>query len=467
MHVLTHAAFWRVTWPVIISQASIPLLSLSDTFVASHSGASGSLPALVLGAKVYEFVGMVFFFLAISTCTLVSKSLAQKDEAQARLWLYRSLLLASVISVLVVPVVIFVADPWLHLLGADAVTFAPAKAYVLRRLVGLPALIVLEGFIGYFLGRLATRSVMFITLTMNLLNVSLNIILVLGFEQGVEGIAWATTVSQWVGLACALLMFLRERKAMKRLGSGSDTHVLTSAHVKWSHLFALGSLRSLMAANLNLLVRSICVLGYLQGITYMSGLQGRAMVGAMGVAMTVMLAASFIQDSLARSTEAFVSRSADNPAQLLAILRLCGLWFLGAGVLFATIFGLGQSFILTAFGFELAYLSAAQSLWPFLVVYVALMPLNYYLNSVLFGLQAFSALRNIYALAFVVFAAGILLLFEPQPAMALMWGCIAIFDVTRCVLMLRALLRARRDRCVKGLVRGGEAAIAPLAQSLS
>lgn len=452
MKALTHAAFWRATWPVVISQASIPLLSLSDTFVASHSGAAHGLPALVLGAKIYEFVGLVFFFLAISTCTLVSKTVAQKDEVLGRLWLYRSLFLAVVISVFVVPLVFFIAGPWLKFLGADSVTFAPAQAYVHWRLLGLPALILLESFMGFFLGRLASRAVMTITLVMNLLNVILNLIFVLGMEQGVEGIAWATAISQWVGVICACWLFMRAWRAtlnVQSCGHSSRSEkILRSEKIfgrqkqRWQKLFALAPLRYLIRANLDLLIRSICVLGYLQGITFMSGAMGRVMVAAMGVAMTVMLAASFIQDSLARSTEVFVSRTDQNRMQLVMSLKLCGTWFFGAALFFGVCFWAGEAVILQLFGLAPSFLEAAQALWPFLVIYVSLQPVNYFLNSALFGLQAFSALRNIYAVSFVVFVLSVILLFEPQPIMIRMWMCIGIFDLSRCVLMGAALMRA-------------------------
>jgi hypothetical protein len=38
-----------------------------------------------------------------------------------------------------------------------------------------------------------------------------------------------------------------------------------------------------------------------------------------------------------------------------------------------------------------------------LLVYVALLPINSFLNAVLSGLQAFAMLRNMYAFAFCVF----------------------------------------------------------------
>lgn len=427
MQRLTHAAFWRATWPVMISHASIPLLSLSDTFVASRSALDTSLPALVLGAKVYKFVGLVFFFLAISTCALVSRSLGRQDEAQARLWLLRSLCLGAAISVCVVPVVHGVGGPWLRLLGADVETFAPAHAYVQWRLLGLPALILLESFLGYFMGRLATRSVMLITLAMNVLNIALNVVFVLGVGTGVEGIAWATVISQWVGVVCAVVLFVR----------------VSPGWVPWREVFALDAWCALISANRDLLMRSICVLGYLQGITYMSGVLGRTMVAAMGLAMTVMLAASFIQDSLGRTTEAFVSRWSQSAAQLQSSLWLSAQWFLGASLLFCTVFGLGRDFILHGISPPDEVVVAAQSVWPYLLVYVALLPANYFLNASLVGLQAFAALRNVYVVSFSVFVLSILALFHQVPTTGVLWVCVAIFDLSRFLLMARALSCSR------------------------
>src|SRR5690606_41305730 len=64
---LTRADVARKAWPIILANASVPLLGLVDTAVIGHYGSTSDLGALALGALLFNFIYWSFGFLRMST----------------------------------------------------------------------------------------------------------------------------------------------------------------------------------------------------------------------------------------------------------------------------------------------------------------------------------------------------------------------------------------------------------------
>src|SRR5690606_22365792 len=53
---ITHTGIARQAWPIILANASVPLLGLVDTAVIGHYGSTAGLGALALGALLFNFI---------------------------------------------------------------------------------------------------------------------------------------------------------------------------------------------------------------------------------------------------------------------------------------------------------------------------------------------------------------------------------------------------------------------------
>src|SRR5690606_40016366 len=74
------------------------------------------------------------------------------------------------------------------------------------RLLGLPAMLASQALIGWFLGAQNARAALAILLTINLLNLLLDLWFVLGLEWGVAGAARASVTAEWSGALLGLLL---------------------------------------------------------------------------------------------------------------------------------------------------------------------------------------------------------------------------------------------------------------------
>ena len=88
----TRRAVVRQAWPIILANASVPLLGLVDTAVIGHYGSEADLGALALGALLVNLAYWSFGFLRMATTGFVAQAAGAGDEAGVRAALARPLL---------------------------------------------------------------------------------------------------------------------------------------------------------------------------------------------------------------------------------------------------------------------------------------------------------------------------------------------------------------------------------------
>src|SRR3954447_7276600 len=130
---------WRLAWPLILSNLSVPLLGVVDTAVVGHLDAPRYLGGVALGAMVMSVLYWMFGFLRMGTTALTAQAFGAADVAETRAALGRALLLALVFGLAVI-----VAGPLV--LSFSTKLFAPTadvlpqfQRYLAIRLLGAPA----------------------------------------------------------------------------------------------------------------------------------------------------------------------------------------------------------------------------------------------------------------------------------------------------------------------------------------
>jgi len=89
---------WRLAWPLILSNLSIPLLGVVDTAVVGHLPSPHYLGAVAIGAVVLNVVYFLFGFLRMGTTGLTAQAFGRADHAECFGWLARGVLLAVAIA---------------------------------------------------------------------------------------------------------------------------------------------------------------------------------------------------------------------------------------------------------------------------------------------------------------------------------------------------------------------------------
>jgi len=201
---LTHKRVLQIAIPIVLSNATVPILGVVDTGVVGQLGQAAPIGAVGIGAIILTAFYWIFGFLRMGTAGLTAQATGAGDDAEVAALLSRALLIgfAAGTVMIVGQIPLF----WLafKVSPASAEVESLARTYMGIRVWSAPATIALYGIIGWLIAQERTRGVFAIQVLMNGLNIALDILFVLHFDFGVAGVGWATFIAEWGGLAFGL-----------------------------------------------------------------------------------------------------------------------------------------------------------------------------------------------------------------------------------------------------------------------
>ena len=318
----------KLAVPSILANITVPLVGLVDMAVAGHLGTSGTMETasliggIAVGAMLFDLLYWNFGFLRAGTGGLVAQAYGGGDMAQAGKILSRALGLALMCSLFLIAVqVLFVKGAFL-VVDCSPEVRELAERYFYIRIWAAPATLSLMAFKGWFIGMQDAVSPMVTDLVVNVLNAGVSIILALGFRtrgfsfdgMGFDGIAWGTVAAQYSGLlAAAFILAVRYRK--KIAGSFEAADMLSS--------FAGKGAREFFSLNLDLFLRSLCLICIYIGFTSIAASYGDLALATAAILMKLMMLFSYFTDGFAYAAEALAGKSigAHNPAHLMLAVR--------------------------------------------------------------------------------------------------------------------------------------------------
>lgn len=202
----------KLAVPTVISQIIVILYSMADTFFVGQTGDPNQIAALAIAFPIFTLLTAVANLFGIGANSLIARSLGKNDETTARkassFCFWGSVVVTAVLSI---ALAVFM-KPILTFAGADELTFAPTKDYLLYVFVygGIPTTAGLA--LGHLVRAVGKTREAGIGLAIGgILNIILDPIFISGFGMGVAGAAIATALSNTVSLLFFLLVLLRMR----------------------------------------------------------------------------------------------------------------------------------------------------------------------------------------------------------------------------------------------------------------
>ena len=201
---ITHSRVLKIAIPIVISNATVPILGVVDTGVVGQMGEAVPIGAVGIGAIILTAIYWIFGFLRMGTVGLTSQAVGAKNAPEVAALLSRVLLIGFAAGLFMI-----LAQAWLFwgafkVSPASAEVESLARDYMAIRVWSAPATIALYGITGWLIAQERTRAVLAIQVVMNGVNILLDLLFVLQFQWGVEGVAWATFLAEWGGLALGL-----------------------------------------------------------------------------------------------------------------------------------------------------------------------------------------------------------------------------------------------------------------------
>ena len=315
---------------MIISNISVPLLGMVDTGVTGHLDSATYLGAVAIGSAVFGFLYASVNFLRMGTTGITAQRFGANDFDGVRVSLGQAMIIALLIALALLAFKLPLGTLALNLLGPDAAVREHAVTYFQIRIWSAPATLTGYALIGWFIGLQNARIPLIIVLFTNSVNIILDLLFVVVFDWKVAGVAAASVIAEYGGVAVGLVYAWRE---LRKQGG----------HWILSRLTTLNEYRAFLAVNGNLFVRTIALMFTFAFVTAQGARQGGLILAANAILINLQHLLSFALDGLAHAAEALVGKAvgAKSRAELEAAVSTTLRWSLIIAAGFCVAFYLG------------------------------------------------------------------------------------------------------------------------------
>ena len=384
---------WRIAAPMILSNVSAPLLGMVDTGVMGHLESSVYLGAVAIGSTIFTFLYIGMNFLRMGTTGIAAQSFGADDYDGLRVSLGQALIVSFMIALALLLLQGPIAKIALSLLGGDAETRFHAGTYFAIRIWSAPGTLANYVMIGWFLGLQNARVPLLIFLTINLTNILLDLLFVIGFGMKIEGVALASVIAEYVALGVALAFAVRELR--RRTG-------------RWplARFTRLSAYKGFFSLNANLFIRTMALMFTFAFVTAQGARLGPLILAANAVLMNFQNLTSLGLDGFAHAAEAMVGKAVgrrDNRA-LQHTVALTLRWSLIFSLAFTLVYALGGSLIVGLLTDLPDVRETAMTYLPWLVISPLISVWCFLYDGVYVGMTRAREMRNIMLLStFAVF----------------------------------------------------------------
>ncbi|MFA7393815.1 MAG: MATE family efflux transporter [Pigmentiphaga sp.] len=382
-HAPTQRKVWALAAPMILSNLSVPLVALVDTAVVGHLPHAHQLAAVAIGGNLYTLLVWAMGFLRMGTTGFAAQAAGRADGGALRQVLLQGLALGAVLAILLAALAVPLSHAALGLMRPSAELEALALGFFQVRLFGLPATLATFALIGCLLGTQNARGPLAMMLTINFINVGLDLLFVLGLEWGVVGVAWASVIAEWSGMLLGLWL---ARTALARYPG----RIRQAALRRWS------SWRPLLTVNRDIFIRSLALQLVFFLITVRGTRLGDTTVAANALLLTGLTLTAYALDGLAHALEALCGHAlgARDRLALHRSLWVAGAWSLIASMGFALFFVFGGKVYVGMLTDIPEVREMALTFLPYLAVLPLVAVWSYLLDGLFIGATRAREMRN-------------------------------------------------------------------------
>ncbi|WP_078596375.1 MATE family efflux transporter [Evansella clarkii] len=420
---LTHRNYLALAVPLIIAGISTPILGAVDTAVVGRLPDPAAIGGVAIGAVIFNTMYWLLGFLRVSTSGFTAQAEGAKNEKEIILSFLRPMILAVLFGMLFIILQQPVLKISLVLFGGSDAVSTFAATYFSIRIWGAPFLLLSYVVIGWLIGMGKVRLSLIAQVSMNLLNIILNILFVLGFGWGVAGVAYATVISE-VGVVLFGLMFILWKNKRK------------IAKIKPAMVMESEAILKMIKVNSDLFLRTICLLAMTIIFTSKGASMGEVTLAANAILLQIHYIMAYLFGGLANASSIITGRAIGGKQQALyhRAFSLSAQWgMITAIILSFIIFVLGDQIVALFTTIEdVRVFTSGYLIW--MVVFPVVGYWGLQLEGIFSGATEAKSIRNSMALALILFLLAIWLL-EPLYGNHGIWIAFVLFSLARSVFL--------------------------------
>jgi multidrug resistance protein, MATE family len=422
---VTHSRLLKIALPIVLSNATVPLLGAVDTGVVGQMGQAAPIGAVGLGAIVLATVYWIFGFLRMGTSGLAAQAHGAGDGPERSAILLRALMIAGIagVGLILLQGLLFWAA--FRVAPASAEVESLMRQYLGIRIWGAPATIALYAVTGWLIAVERTRGVFVLQLWMNGLNIGLDLWFVLGLGWGVPGVAVATLIAEWTGLALGLW-----------LCRDAFGPVLRAA---WARVGDRAALAVMFVVNRDIMVRSVILQLSFTTFLFLGAGQGDVTLAANQVLLQFLEITAYALDGFAFGAEALVGQAvgARMAGDARAASRLSMQWGLAGAVVLACVFGLAGPWVIDLMTTAPEVRVVARDYLPWLVAAPVIGVASWIFDGIFIGATLTGLMMRTMLVAVTVYLAALAVL-VPAFGNHGLWGALMVLNTARGVTMALA-----------------------------
>ena len=423
----------RIAGPIILANLSVPLLGFVDTAVMGHLPQAYYLGAVAIGATIIQFVYWGFGFLRMGTTGLTAQAYGAKQKTVVLQTFQRAALLALFMGLIIWLLKSQIIDLSLYLFVASEKTENLSSVYFNIRVWSAPAALLNYCLIGWFIGIQKTRIILILQISMNIINIILDLLFVIGLNWGVEGVALASVLAEVSAAILGLYFYLKKE--------GREGIVIDCVR-----LFNAKELKRMVAINLNIFIRTFCLIFAFAYFTAEAAKYGDIVLAANAILLQFIHLLSFGLDGFAQAAEALVGGALgeQNKKKYRMAVKATMTWAFCISITCSLSYWIFGGLIIDLFtnNEDVRLIANDAIIWVIIIPLVAIWP--YMLDGIFIGATRTRDMRNGMVLALIIFISFSILLI-PSRGYDGLWISLIIFMGARGLTLAVSYPKIEKD----------------------
>ena len=201
--------------PLMMSGILQLLFNAADIIVVGRFAGSSALAAVGSTSSLINLLINVFVGLSVGVNVLVAKYYGGQREKDMSETVHTAVLTSLLSGLFLVILGGIAARPLLHLMGTPDDVLDQAVLYMRIYFLGMPVLMVYNFGAAILRAIGDTRRPLYFLFMAGVVNVALNLFFVIGLGMGVDGVGWATVISEHVSALLVLKSLMAAPGALK------------------------------------------------------------------------------------------------------------------------------------------------------------------------------------------------------------------------------------------------------------
>ena len=339
----------NIALPAIITNITVPLLGFIDTGISGHLGETEYIGAISVGTMIFNLIYWNFGFLRMGTSGITAQAYGSEDFHLAGATLVRAVFLSLFISFTII--ILQYPIQWIafSLIAPSLEVQALARTYFYICVWNAPAILTTMAIHGWFLGMQDSTRPMYISISINIVNIIASATAVFICDMGFVGIAIGTLIASYIGLFFSVFFVLKRHKTILR-------------HINWAKSLKLGNMSQFFNVNRDIFMRSVCLMLVTLFFTAQGARSGDLTLAANTIIMQLFILFSYFMDGFAFAGEAIAGKyiGASQPTELRKSIVALFKWGLAMALLFTAIYSIGGDDFLSLLSSDVQVIKASN-----------------------------------------------------------------------------------------------------------